>query len=288
MKPALLATLSAVALAALAGPALAQSYTFKTVKLSGTLSTNPTGFGANGLTIGYDIGKTLRTSGFVQTGASSFQSVGTNIQLFGYSSGVYVGTQGTGALNATNGFMATSTTSVTKIAFPGSTITEAFGINKSHTVVGYYGALVGPTQFLGYTYTNGVFTTVAVPNAEYTEVTGINDAGVLAGWSQGFSGSAVGFIMRNGQFTTISVPGSIETFVQGINNKNQVVGYYKDTPQAGFTGFVYDGTTYTDVIDPAGTSTYAYGINDAGQVAGFAITTSGDVGYIATPATATK
>jgi hypothetical protein len=275
----------AVACAAAAGPALAQGYTFQTVKVSGALTSNPTSFGPAG-TIGYDVSLTGKVKGFIQNG-KTFKAVTVNgaadTELYGYANGLYVGYDSkTGASNPV-GFMLTSTGQSSTIAFPGSALTEAFGINAAHTVVGTYGALTGPVQFLGFAYANGVFSTIQVPNAEYTEATGINTAGTIVGWSEGFSTSPVGFVLQNGKFTTISVPGSIETFVQGINDNNQIVGYYTDNAQNGFTGFVFDGTTYKTLNDPAGTSTYAYGINNAGQVAGFAVTKTGDVGYVATP-----
>jgi uncharacterized membrane protein len=285
MHRSLLATLAATALGA-AGPALAQGYTFQTVKVSGALTSNPTGFGPTGA-IGYDVSLTAKTKGFIQNG-KSFKAVtvkgAASTQLFGYANGLYVGYDSKTASSNPVGFMMTSSGQTSTIAFPASALTEALGINAAHTVVGTYGATDGSGDFLAFAYANGAFTSFQVPNAEYTEATGINTAGTIVGWSEGFTTSPVGFMLQNGVFTTISVPGSIETFVQGINDNNQIVGYYTDNAQNGFTGFVFDGTTYKTLNDPAGTSTYAYGINNAGQVAGFAVTRTGDVGYIATPA----
>jgi len=279
---------TALAAVCICGPALAQGYSFHTIKLAGKLSTNATSFGPTGQAIGYDVTLAAKETGFVQVGSSVKTvagSLGQETALYGYANGLFVGTA-TGETGVpSTGFVMDEAGRMTAIAFPGTTYTEALGINEAGLVVGDYAPTDGgQVMFAGFVDNHGVFTSISLPDSQVTEVTGINSAGTMVGWSQGFTTSPVGFVMQNGQVTTISPPGSVETFVQGINDKGQIVGYYTTNPQSGFVGFVYDGKSYTNIVDPAGTSTFAYGINNAGQVAGFAVTKTGDVGYIATPA----
>jgi hypothetical protein len=286
MQYTLLAAFAATAIAT-ASPALAQGFTFQTVKFGGKLSTTPTSFGPTGQAIGYDLSITAQEKGFVQVGKSVrtvSSSLGQETALYGYANGLFVGTANARDSSTSTGFVMNESGKMTAIAFPGTPYTEALGINAFGTVVGDYAPPGGQIELAGFAETQGVFTSIAMPDAQDTSVTGINSAGTIVGWSQGFTTSPIGFMIKNGQTTTISPPGAVETFVQGINDNGQIVGFYTSNPQSGFVGFVYDGTTYTSFTDPAGTSTYAYGINAAGQVAGFAITKSGDVGYIATPA----
>jgi hypothetical protein len=278
---------AALASVCVCGPALAQDYSFQTIKIAGKISTNPTSFGPTGQAIGYDLTTTAKETGFVQDGTSVktvSSSLGQETALYGYANGLFVGTATGSSGVPSTGFVMDEAGRMTAIAFPGTTYTEALGINKAGVVVGDYVPTGDQGVFDGFVDHNGVFTSIGRPNDEVTEVTGINSAGTMVGWSETFSSSPVGFMIHNGQTITISPPGAVETFVQGINDKGQIVGYYTTSPQLGFVGFVYDGKSYTTFVDPAGTSTYAYGINDAGQVAGFAITKTGDIGYIATPA----
>jgi hypothetical protein len=65
-----------------------------------------------------------------------------------------------------------------EINVPGSTTTDAWGINAPGDVVGNY--TVGP-QFLGFLLQRGVFTTINVPGSTYTAAFSINSAGAIVG-----------------------------------------------------------------------------------------------------------
>ena len=79
---------------------------------------------------------------------------------------------------------------VSIFSVPGSSATEANGINDAGTIVGTYRSATGGRGFL---YADGVFTTFAVPGAAKTEAQGINNAGQIVGWVE-TSGSRRGFI----------------------------------------------------------------------------------------------
>jgi probable HAF family extracellular repeat protein len=85
------------------------------------------------------------------------------------------------------------TQTVFPIAFPGNAIpTIATGINNSGEIVGFYYPAIGNPQ--GFLYSNGRFTTIAVPGASGTLPNSINNAGVIAGSFGGPTGIQHGFI----------------------------------------------------------------------------------------------
>lgn len=182
------------------------------------------------------------------------------------------------------------------LAFPGAVQTVAFGINKSGEIVGafvdtsgaYHGfTLVDKTytqfdcpagytipsainnsgQIVGYCGGNnsgfllsgGVFTTIAVPGANFTWAEGISDAGVLVGWyfvdgARGYQG----FVDNGGSFTTINYPGYPNTYLAGINDSGLIVGGYGTAVTIGSTnyewphGFLYSAGAFTSFDAPFG------------------------------------
>jgi probable HAF family extracellular repeat protein len=147
----------------------------------------------------------------------------------------------------------------TVINAPGSTSTNALGINNSGQIVGYYTDSAG-TQH-GFLDTNGNFTTLPfLP-------TGINNVGQIVGLSSN------GLVLdTSGAITNIALPGFngfpgyIGTRLAKINDLGQIVGNYIDQS---FTerAFVYTTGTFTFlpmyVID---SSVTVQSINNAGQI----------------------
>ena len=74
--------------------------------------------------------------------------------------------------------------------FPGSTLTEAFGINNRDQVVGLYS---NGTSTEGFLYSGGTYTTLSFPGNTDTQAWGINDRGQIVGL----------------YFNSVSVPGPI-------------------------------------------------------------------------------
>ena len=64
------------------------------------------------------------------------------------------------------------------ITFPGAQKTEAWGINDSGVIVGWYA--IG-NSVLGFTLANGQYTSIAFPGAVYTLPFGINASGDIVG-----------------------------------------------------------------------------------------------------------
>lgn len=124
------------------------------------------------------------------------------------------------------------------------------------------------------------FTTYAFPGALQTWLTGVNDSGVIVGWSMDGQGNTHGFRLANRRFTLIDDPSGTNTQVFGINNGGAIVGSYV-TPcleELCSEGFVYQGGQFTDVGPPIflneddpddAPDSVAYGINDKGDIVGF-------------------
>ena len=78
------------------------------------------------------------------------------------------------------------------------------------------------------------FTTIDVPGAFGTSLTGINDTGQIVGFFDNATGTH-GFLKDGATFTTIDVPGANVTNAYGINDAGQIVGVFPNaTGQHGF------------------------------------------------------
>ncbi len=124
------------------------------------------------------------------------------------------GTFANGGFLYSNGIFTPITASTT------ATATVPLGINDQGQIVGYYNnpsppnggpASVGPNGFLD---TNGVFTTIDVPNAYWNEATGINNAGQVVGQSSDYynvqGGHGFGFE------ATVNVPEPSSLTISGV------------------------------------------------------------------------
>jgi uncharacterized membrane protein len=124
-------------------------------------------------------------------------------------------------------------------------------------------------------------TILDAPGGVSTNLTGINNNGVISGYYiQNFETGAE-FTWQNGVFSYFNVPGECDVVTGGINDSNQVVGYYApltDCNQA--IGFVYDGANYTYFQYPGAQFTQAFGINNAGFIVGREYAASGWVGLL--------
>lgn len=217
-------------------------------------------------------------SPFVYSGGSfsfSSPSLPTPITYYGINaSGAIAGISGyigIGIPSTATGFVINNL-GVIPISVPGSTDTEAVGINSSGQVVGVYNlAFSSPTSppisGNGFLYNNGTYTTINVPGSTFTEVTGINDAGQMVGTYTDSANVAHGFFRdANGIFQTIDVPGATFTGAYGLNNSGQVVGSYVENGR--YYGFLDSNGQFT-TLDLAGAlESYAFGINDYGQIVG--------------------
>lgn len=81
------------------------------------------------------------------------------------------------------------------LAYPGATMTQAFGVNDSDEVVGTYTTGTGNAAVThGFTWRNGKYTRVNISGASSTAVNGVNDLGDLVGFFTDAKGNTDGFL----------------------------------------------------------------------------------------------
>src|SRR5229473_5284985 len=111
------------------------------------------------------------------------------------------------------------------------------------------------------------FQTVIFPGDTFTQLLGINDFEMIAGYHGATVNQGFVFTFPN-NFTSENFPGSAQTQVIGINNQGYTDGFYIDN--AGTThGFVDIGGTFTTVDFPGTTFNQLLGLNEYNQAAGY-------------------
>ncbi|HZQ67823.1 MAG TPA: hypothetical protein VFA68_04825 [Terriglobales bacterium] len=124
---------------------------------------------------------------------------------------------------------------------------------------------------------NLTFTTIDVPGALYTNVSGINKAGDLVGsYGQNTSNDSHGFVYSNGVFKFFDYPGQTVTVPTSINDFGRIVGFFVQNP---IIGFLFDGNTFTSLQDGTDSATFCEGINNAGVMVGGAGTIYTTTGF---------
>jgi hypothetical protein len=185
-----------------------------------------------------------------------------------------------------NGFIWQGDSSCFSLADPssGATQTEAWGVNDSGDVVGFYIDAAGNFQGFGYA-SSGSYTNIACSDWTNTRAYGINDAGEIVGDNaNSSSGPFSGFVAKSetGACTNINYPKATATYARGINKSDQITGFY--TGSSGTFGFVKTGKTFHELKYPNSVATLAYHGNDKGQIAGWYENTAGTFhGFVATP-----
>lgn len=129
-----------------------------------------------------------------------------------------------------------------------------------------------------------VFEDISFPGDTFTQLLGINDADVIAG----YHGQTInqGFTLVLGApniFTSENFPGSVQTQVTGINNLGNTSGFYIDGAgtnhgflniSGNFSTVDFNGTTFDQVL----------GLNNTGQAAGYYQDLSGaQTGFVFNP-----
>jgi probable HAF family extracellular repeat protein len=157
----------------------------------------------------------------------------------------------------------------------GSLTIAGTGINASGVVTGY----VGGTGFVA---DHGPMTSIGtLPGGSASYAYGINDSGVVVGFSNTGSGAYDAFTYSNGTMTDvtatrgIALGGSTFNFATSINNSGQIAGYISSA--AGTHAFLYNGTNTIDLGTLAGSTgtSHAQALNASGQVVGDATTSAG-------------
>ncbi len=121
----------------------------------------------------------------------------------------------------------------------------------------------GPSQDIPAAKYN--YTTVDIPLATQTRLSGINDRGQMVGQYR-IAGPWFGFL-KSGDTSETFQYGTMETGANGINRAGDVVGYLWDGGTNAMKGFlIHDGIR--EDIRPGNGASLANGINDKGSIVG--------------------
>ena len=126
-------------------------------------------------------------------------------------------------------------------------------------------------SFIQTAHAQYTFTTIDVPGAVDTLLTGINDRGDIVGaYNNEIFGPSYAFFTEGDSLITIAVPGSSQTTAFGINNNGKIVGSFVTGEQH---GFLYSSKRQrfkqVDVPFPTGVFlTRVNGTNNRGQSVG--------------------
>ena len=166
------------------------------------------------------------------------------------------------------------------LAYPGSTLTFATGINNSGDIVGGLGE---PFE-TGFLYQDGnfrlfpgivdinnnrmiLFNSPLGPAIFFNEmITPVNAPGGVIAINNKLSVLVSGGLQSGSTFYPVNFPGSVSTTLSGINDLDEVVGSYRDSK--GTHGFLYSAGVYTTIDFPGAISSDAYAINNNGQIVG--------------------
>lgn len=170
------------------------------------------------------------------------------------------------------------------IRYPGSIETQANAVNDKRQVVGSFrDQNTGRTR--GYLWQNNRFTVI-----DGMEPTGINNAGVIVGYTHGADGHFQGVIRKpTGIQEPFNFPNATQTLPLDINEHKHIVGAFEDVNGAQLfiwtpTGFSVFRTTLPGVL-----RVNLSGINDKGYLVGNFALATGDpqvrylLGFLAVP-----
>jgi hypothetical protein len=167
------------------------------------------------------------------------------------------------------------------------TFNQLLGINNEGDIAGYFGSGATGHANRGYVllppFSQRSYLNVNVPRAKQTQVTGLNDLGVVVGFfstqnTASMTDNNFGFYEQNGRFHEVNFPigdaakPPVDQLL-GVNNHDVAVGFF--TNSAGVSrGYEYNirTRTFSRVEIPGrglGPSLTAAAINNQGDVAGF-------------------
>ena len=130
---------------------------------------------------------------------------------------------------------------ITTFSGPGGVTISPLAINNLGQIVGYYNPPDSAHGF--FREADGTLTNpVDYPNAKYTTLSGINDAGLIIGWYTNVGNVTSGMVVQNfNLFTSYSHPDATNntTLFHGVNNANLISGHYQvDASGSGNHAFI--------------------------------------------------
>jgi PEP-CTERM motif len=162
---------------------------------------------------------------------------------------------------------------------------SAAAINSSGTVVGTdiqtTNGVGNVFDFVGYVDKAGVYSFVSVPGAVDTQLTGINNAGVVLGRYETASSNGVFtyFTETGGNITVLGSAGLSQLTAVGIDSAGQVVG--TATFQNQRVGFIDSGGVYSLLTVPGSQgATSIQAVSESGLIAGNFFANGKDIGFV--------
>lgn len=123
------------------------------------------------------------------------------------------------------------------------------------------------------------FATVEYPDAVFTSLTGVNNAGTAVGYAILADDSVVSFTyeLKRERFTTLPAvtPGGYAFTALGINESGVIVGVLDDTPTTLIGGILDKKGQFTTFSVPGYASTVPRAIGSSGLVTGYAVADTG-------------
>src|SRR5437667_90547 len=152
----------------------------------------------------------------------------------------------------------------------------AYCINGSGQVSGASSAPSNQMSDPAFLYSNGQMTDIGTLGGDTSNAYGINNLGVIAGYSYNASGNFLGFIYQNGTMTPIGTLGGSWSIAYAINDQNQIAGQAYTRGNRAAHAFRLSDGQMVDLGSLGGSSSWGLAINNSGTVVGFANTRSNE------------
>jgi uncharacterized membrane protein len=145
-----------------------------------------------------------------------------------------------------------------------STYNEFLGINERREIVGYAGG-VGPYEF----HPGKDYEIERFPGSADSELTSLNNDGMVAGWYEAGKGKIYGLTEWQGIWTKYSDPRAGRAMrILGINDAGDIVGYYENRQGIDQAFAFYAGSKFRTMFRFS-TGSVASAINDRGRIVGW-------------------
>ena len=147
-----------------------------------------------------------------------------------------------------------------RLVAPGAKLTSTYGISDSGVV-----AVGGGSQ--AFTYSNGTFSPIMPPNADFVEPRFTRNDGLVGGSFASQGSINHGFTLSNGDYSIFDYPNALGTSVFGVTTTGTVIGSFvaaNDTEHA----FIYSNGVYTRFTPPDAGEFHLIGVNTVGSIIG--------------------
>jgi probable HAF family extracellular repeat protein len=178
------------------------------------------------------------------------------------------------------------------------TFNQLLGINQQGVIAGYFGSGAQGHPNRGYLlfppYYQNYYADNNFPGSVQTQVTGINDNGVLVGFDSSMNNASQvndnhGWYKLHGQFLTANFPTTSPASppidqLLGVNDKDQAVGFFTDGNAINH-GYEFDISSgrYKEIMVSGFSNITTSGINNQGDIVGFGTASDGNThGFLLT------